>query len=332
MGHRPGQAPCPLCLTKRVESCGTCQATGLICEEIEVTYTAETQFRLRSSGLPSAVNRTMDRMGLQNLGKGHADIETYQPSEDEEFELKENRKSEALPPLLHYRAKLPYAEMKLSIKKKSAVVSVFGKRGLIVSAPHFLDDALELARDNLALAAQGKAELESATQARAIRDAVNLHLSGHGTLKDFRKLYPTGLSHDVAKEIIANSRRALNRATLIMRAVLAIVITLAAAGSMTALVISGLHHSLTAGRDMLSGLLLDIGLLAGLEVAGWAALAFGLRFILMHKFPSAKMGQKHALIPKTGKTGTTMQAAVFAVWAAGIYVAAPLWLMQLIHR
>ena len=327
LGHPRGQVPCPLCLTKRGTTCGTCGGHGMFTEETKITCGAETEFRIVTGSLPSGFNRALERIGVVNLPKGHGDVETYIPSEEEVLDYKEKKKGAPLPAIF-YRAHVPYADLRISFKGEPAMVSAFGKRCALLSVPAFLDDALELARENLARATRGNATLESATSARAIREALALHLDGKNNVNDFRRLYPIGLSAGAAKEIVANIKLAVSRATLMARGITAIGVAFACIGGLYANLRTPLHKHWVMELSSLHMMLADIGSVIFMAVLGWFFLAMITKLVLFKKFPK----QKQLSMPKTGKIGMAMMGAIIAGGAVALYMAKPLWLLGILNH
>src|SRR5262249_16207208 len=150
-----------------------------------------------------------DRLGLANLPNGYADIETIPEAQNPESSITESApdtKEKSAKAEVHYRARLPYADMRISFNGKTALVSAFGKRGALRGVPTVLDAALEPQREKLRAAAQGKGSLDTALDARAIGDALKLQLGGKDNMKELRRLYPHGLSTGTAQEILSNMR------------------------------------------------------------------------------------------------------------------------------
>ena len=320
--------PCPVCLTKRGTPCGACGARGMFSEETTINCTADTLFSILTGSLPSGFNRTLERIGIVNLPKGHADIETYIPDEDELHDMAEKKAKPEVPPLIYYRARVPYADLRISFKKQMATASAFGKRCVLGGVPYFLDDALSLARDNLARTARGIAKIESATSARAIRDSIALHISGKSTVNDLRRLYPYGLSPEVAKEITTNAKLAISRTTLRLRMIAAAVITAVGLGGTAFLYLTPLHAQLTQGQPLRVIMMADLAFPALLAIAGWVFLGLAARMALKNKFPSLKQ----VFIQKTGKTGMAMMVVLVLGWAGILYLSKSLWLFNIIHR
>jgi len=81
-----------------------CQANGTLTQEVTVTCGAETHFTMEHEGLPSGFRNGLGRIGIEHLGKGHADIKASEPP-------KKEGKEEAAPPaqipVLLYNATLP---------------------------------------------------------------------------------------------------------------------------------------------------------------------------------------------------------------------------------
>lgn len=281
---------------------------------------AETRFKLITEGLPSGLRRGLDRIGINNLGKGHADITASAAAKQEKDDVREG----APIPFLSYSAALPYAEMRMRLGGKKAVVSAVGKRCAITGVPNFLDGPLEPWRDKLRLAAQGKGRLEEALEARAINDVLSLFVAGKNRVQDVRRLYPFGLSAEVMTALLSDVHLALNRTTLKTRAVIAALCGLLCAALFYALFFAGVEARLTFGRARYVALAFDPTVLCAALGASWAILNFSTRFVLQRRFPQ----MQHALQQKIGKTGWAMLGGIAVVFIVFLWLAPvkPLWL------
>jgi hypothetical protein len=304
-GH--GTLSCPTCQGKRGTTCTTCQGKGSITQEVTVTSGAETHFKLDVKDLPSGLRRGLDRIGIANLGKGHADITANPPPESEDGP------PEKPPfPLFVYTVSLPYAEMRMGFGAKKAVVSVFGKRGIIFGVPNFLDASLQPARDTLRAAATGKGPLEAALATRAISEIFALVTAGKGRTDQVRKLYPFGLSAEAITVILADTHLALNQATLKIRTMIAVACVLLCAGLFDRLLMTGFFARATAPLGGIGSLIASLGLLAAAGGISWALLNFATRAILRKRFPALPL----ALRQKIGKTGLLMLGGIVVIFIA----------------
>lgn len=334
--HGRGQLTCPTCHGQRGTSCSSCNGAGLFTEEVSIACGARTQFRLKSEGLPSGLRRGLDRLGIANLAKGHADIETAVPPPDENEAMPstsppgappEPKKEKPPKPEVQYIARLPYVDMRVNFAGKKAIVGIFGKKNVLLGVPAFLDRALEPALEKLQRAAKGEAGLEDALDMRAMRDALKLQLAGDGNVNALRRIYPLGLSPQFAGDILANMRRALNRQTLNARSFVAALGAMAGGGVFGGIFLTSLHSQVTHGWNPLTGMAFDAGLLLAVLAACWFALSAATRLVLQKRFPDFTI----PLTQKTGKTGYAMLAAIFAVFVAILLLAPvrPEWLSML---
>jgi hypothetical protein len=197
--HAMGMVACPTCAGRGGTPCAACRGSGKLSRLATIKAGTATSFQMKNTtDLPSGLLRNLDRLGIANLGKGHADIAIL-PQE-----------AEADPKILHLRATFPYADVKIRIGKSLFALTVFGKKGLISGAPAFLDAALKPARAALAEAASGSSKaLDKAMETRAIREAITLVLEGKKNTNDLRRLYPIGLSPQVAQEIMIAANKSL---------------------------------------------------------------------------------------------------------------------------
>jgi hypothetical protein len=320
-----GYQQCPACSGRRGATCEACQGSGAVTQEIQVTCGAQTHFTLLTQDLPSGVRRGLDRIGIPNLGKGHADITAV------EAPLEENEQGvqEAKIPVLLYSVNLPYAEMKIDFGGKKALVSVVGKRCALSGVPNFLDVSLKPWRDRLRLAASGKAPLEEALEARAIKEILSLTAAGKGFEKEVRRLYPFGFSTEVIETILRDMRLALKQATLKTRTVMAVLCFALCSAFFLMFFMTGLEAQLTNEQSAVVALGLDLTALAGALAASWFVLNFSTRFALQYRFPQ----MPHALQQTIGKTGTAMLAGIALAFVFSLLLAPvkPLWLAQLLQ-
>jgi hypothetical protein len=324
-----GYVPCPTCNGKRGITCPECRGAGIFSEETTVGIAAIARFQLKPASAPAAFNRTLDRIGLTNLSKGHGDIETYTPDEDEEAEVQQKTSTTGGMPAIFYRARVPYAELRLNLDGKLATGAVFGKRGLLVNLPPFLDEALETPRANLSQAAKGKGHLDAAMTARCMREALALMATHKDSFTDLRRLYPVGLSSIAAKEIMGNMRKALNRTTLHLRAGGALICAALAAGGFYELFFTPLYGHAAAGLNWMMEMGIGIALPLAAMLLAWLTLGLAVRVVLARRFP----GVRFALWQKTGKTGFLMVGLILAAYAAAVALtpARPLWISHFIR-
>lgn len=328
-----GQLTCPTCNGRRGTPCPGCNGSGRIGEDIAIACEIGTSFRMKGENLPSGLRRGLDRLGISNLGKGHADISLVPPPKSEEERAPkagdEEEKKKAEPHVVHYRALLPYADLRMNFNGKKAVVSAFGKRCALLGVPLFLDAALEPARANLRAAAQGTASLDAALETRIIKEALALELAGQGNAGEMRRIYSVGLSPDVAKEIFRNLHLALNRQTLKLRRGAALVSVALSTLCLGLFFHLGFHAAWTAGLAPKATLALDILLPLPFMALAYLALNASSYLALEKRFK----GHKISLHRKPGKTGYGMLAAIFLLYWLMLLTAPekPVWLLQLLH-
>ena len=332
--------PCPTCHGQRGTACATCNGTGVITEEATLSCAVRTHFSLKADGLPSGLRRGLDRLGIAALANGHADIEAVKPPPTEEEIAQETmspspddyapppeEKEKPPQPEVHYKARLPYADMRMDFAGKKALVAVFGKKGLLMGVPAFLDDALAPWREQLRAAVAG-GPLEPALEARAIRDALALQLDGKDQPADLRRLYPLGLTPTVAGEILADMRRALDRFTRQQRASVAAVAIMLAGILFGGLFLTPLYGRLAAGLALPFEAVADGVLLAIVLGFGWLALTLSTRLTLQRRFPELTI----ARMPKTGAPASVMFGGIILLYLAMIWIAPakPAWLIALL--
>jgi len=298
-----GQLPCPTCQGKGGTPCTSCQGTGSVTQQVNIEAGAEIHFQIaRGSNLPSGLLRSLDRLGMANLAKGHADIEIIDPPKDAPAESNN---------IVFLRAKIPYADIKLRLKDKLVFAASFGKKGLLSGLPAFLDDSLRPWRERLVRAALGAEPLEKALEARAMREALGLVFANKTEANDLRRIYPLGLSPGTAKEIMNNVGMALRRLTLRARALVA-----ATSLAISAALFAGLFFS-PPGKQMAQtfapGTLLFIQVALPILAMSLSAYAFAhaIRWVLQRRFP------KHAirLGQGLGKLGYGTLAGIFLLYA-----------------
>jgi hypothetical protein len=326
---------CPTCHGQRGIVCSTCKGIGMMTQEITMTFGARTHFLIaNNSDLPSGLRRGLDRVGIAGIVNGYADIESVTPpvAEDDdslhevpgmEAYAPTPKKEKPPSPEVHYVAHLPYADLRMSFNGKAVLVSSFGKRGALMGVPPFLDNALESWREKLRSATTGKGNMDDALGARVMRDALTLQLSGKTDMRELRKLYPLGLSNEAAQEIMTNMRLALNRHTLHVRAIVAVLCAVLSGGLFVGLFFTQLNVQLTQNLQTYAGMGVDLGLLMLACSLSWLALASVTSFALRKRFPDSKI----PLTQKIGKTGYAMLGAIVAMFIVVVMLAKPAWLL-----
>jgi hypothetical protein len=300
---------------------------GKATQEIKVICGAETHFKMTSADLPSGLRRGLDRIGLANLGKGHADITAEPPPPPKEEDAMPNHSGTV--PVLVYKTEIPYAEMRVSFGTRKAVVSAVGKRCALSGVPNFLDEPLKPWREKLHQSGLGLAPLNDALEAKALNEILSLTASGHDRPDDVRKLYPFGLSSEAIVSILADMRLSLKRTTLRIRTLMAVFCGAGCAALFYVWFMLGLEARLTLSLNRWAGLGADAAMLALALAASWAILNFSTRYALHRRFPKLTL----ALQQNIGKTGISMIGGILAVFAIVLLLTPvkPLWLAMLMH-
>ncbi|MDD3029998.1 MAG: hypothetical protein PHS57_06945 [Alphaproteobacteria bacterium] len=322
--HAQGFLVCPTCNGNKGTPCPACRGTGLITHEVEVTCGAETHFTISHEGLPSGLRKALDRIGIAHLNKGHADITVKEVARTNDDEPQ----GEGNIPVLEYEARIPYAEMKMDLGGKKAIVSAVGKRGAMAGVPNFLDHVLKPWRDKLKLAAFGQTPLEEALEVRAIRDALALTVSGKGTDRDMRCLYPFGLSSEVIGSLLNDMNLALKKTTLRTRALMATVCGTLCALFFYGFFFHGHEAQLTQGLPWIEAFGMDMAVLGGALLASWLLLLTATRLALKGRFPY----RAYRFQQRVGKTGLSMVLGILVIFILLLLMAPikPLWLTTLL--
>ena len=267
------------------------------------------------------MRRGLDRIGIVNLGQGHADI-TAMPAPDDDERAPDDKRPV---PVLTYIATLPYAEMRTDFGYKKSIVAVVGKRCAISGVPPFLDVALKPWRDKLREAAQGRGAIDAAFEGRAIRECFELMAAGRGQIAEARKLYPFGLSLDVIKSIYLDLRQYLHQSTLRLRSATAAASVVVVGIFFYGLVATGFVSQLAAAHGAILEAFADLSVLGFGLAGGWGALNFVTRFFLIRRFPTIKFG----LTQKIGWIGQVMLASIVLLFVLCLWLApvAPSWML-----
>jgi hypothetical protein len=262
----------------------------------------------------------LERIGIANLGHGHADISAVPPPKEE----MEDALDKPHIPILLYEVALPYAELRMGFGGKKAIVSAIGKRCALVGTPNFLDTALQPWRDKLK-----QMLLEDAIEARALREILSLTVSGKDRLEDVRKLYPIALSSEAIQSMLTDMRLALNKTTFKTRMVMASLCSAICALFFYEFLDAGFEFLVTGQGNRWIGFLTDLVLLVIAMTLSWASLNFSSRFVLQKRFPHFSF----ALTQKIGKTGYGMLASIVMLFMVSLLLAPvkPLWLTFFMH-
>lgn len=336
-----GNLNCPTCHGSRGTTCSACGGAGIFTEEVSITCGARTQFKITSQGLPSGLRRGLDRLGTANLAKGHADIESLPPTVEEEEEQvvtppiagarqPEAKKTKAPKPEVLYRAQLPYADLRMNFLGKKVIVGVFGKKSVLLGVPPFLDMGLEPVREKLKLVAKGSADIDEILKIRVMRDALMLQISGNNQVVALRKIYPHGLTQNVAAEILRNMRLALNKLTLRSRSLAAVLCALAGSGVFAGTLFTPLFADATQNLKAQAGLGASAAFLFIVMAACWFTLSAATRVALQRRFPKIAI----PIAQHTGKTGYGMLAVLFMAFVAMLLITPnqPAWLLPLLGK
>jgi hypothetical protein len=324
-----GQTVCQTCTGKRGTPCPTCKGHGSMTEEAHMAFGATTRFTFKGNALPSGLRRGLDRLGISNLIKGHADIKNFEPPIEDEDVVDDKKPADKPPsPMLHYRAHIPFADLRVNFGGQKAAIGSFGKRGVLLDVPNFLDDVLDAARQSLSAAAQGQNTLSDALKTRAIKNAFTLELEGKGTVREFRRFYPIGISAAVADDILRTTQKTLKRMTQTIRAIAAIGCFGFSALVFGALYFSHLTRSL-GNQPHGATMALDIVPPVVLALLSWLLLNRVTRYVVQREFPDTKIVRRAT----TGKIGVAMIVGIFVIWVVLLMLspAHPYWMPQLLR-
>lgn len=303
--HGQGKTPCEKCKGRGHIPCADCKGTGVQSREIAIKKGARLAFALGpTTGLPSGFLRAFSRIGEANITKGHAQVRLIPPNDEE-------RKSTGAI-ALKLEAEIPYAELKLRFGKRAALVSCFGKQARLSGVPPFLDEGLSASRTALARAAKGAQPLDDALKARAVSDALELILNGKSHPNDLRRLYPIGLSGEVAQEIMLTLAKILRRSTERARQVAGGLVALASAGVFAGVFLTPLYAKLAQSLGPQGLLALKVALPLATLGAAWALLTHAARWQLKRLYPTAKIAGGYTI----GKTGIAALGLIAAAYVA----------------
>lgn len=316
--HATGYLTCPTCSGHGGTPCPDCQGTGRITQEVTLTGYAEISFSLGSGhDLPSGLLQGLDRIGIDKLPKGHADIELILPDTD---------KPDTDKTLINLKAGLPYADIKLKLSGKTVMISAFGKRGLMLGVPAFLDQSLKPWLEHLDRAARGVAPLEHVLEARAMRDALALELSGNDAPEGLRRIYPVGLSPNVCRDIMRMMDKTLRRLTLKTRGIMALIGVALSAASFAVFLLTPLRLYLSAILPPWMDSVPDVAIPAAMITLNWLGLNHATRWALRRRFPEGKIGFNR----KIGKIGYVSLVGILMSYFALLALSPhkPLWLLR----
>ncbi|MDD5587207.1 MAG: hypothetical protein PHY92_09710 [Alphaproteobacteria bacterium] len=304
-----GNLPCPNCQGRGGTPCPTCKSTGFLTQEADVDANASLHFAIKKGApLPSGLLRSLDRLGMANLVKGHGDIEFVAPVPDVSGTLKNT---------IILRARIPYADIKLQMSGKVVIAAAFGKRGLMSGIPSFLDESLKPWREHLARAAEGTESLDKALEARALREALDLKLSGKDLVNDLRRLYPIGLSSKTAGEILDHMEKALRRITLRERLIVAVLSLFLSAALFTGLFLTPLHAAIT--KNLTPRFVLLVESLLPAAAIGLSGFAFvhAAKWVLQRRYPRSDV----RLTQSIGRIGYGTLAGILVIYVIAYLLA-----------
>jgi len=287
-----GKVPCPQCQGKGGTTCQRCNGAGSMTQEIKIKRGAKVNFALGSTNeFPSGLLRLMTRIGLANLPRGHIDVTVSRAPPGPQIAQEAN--------VLRLTAQALYAEITLRIGKNEQIIYAFGKRGYLSNVPPFLDRSLLPARKKLLEAAKGQRPPSHAMGARAVRDALSLALGGRTQPNDLRRLYPIGLSANVAQEIMKNGKALLRNMTQKFRALTGGALWAGSLVIFAAFYLSPLPTYLTAQVGLRTAHLVEAFLPAIVLGAEWFILQHATRWELQRRFPKCAVAQTQTI----GKIG-----------------------------
>ncbi len=298
-----GVMACPTCQGRGGLPCPTCNGTGNLTQETAVSAGANVSFQLANmTQCPSGLLRTLDRVGVPNLVKGFADISVVPPV-DPQLEDKTR---------LVLKAALPYAEMKIRFAGKAALVIAFGKKGYLSGVPAFLDAALTSKLNDLQAVADGHGSIDKLLKIKLISDGLKLVLQRKTNPNDLRRLYPVGLSADMATKIMGLLIKALKNVTRTQRLMTAILGTGLSAGIFYALFLSPLRTQLVASISDKTLLVTEVVTPLLLVAATYLGIEAVAKNALKRRYPDVPIPAGQDI----GKIGYVAIAVIFALYAA----------------
>lgn len=232
------KAECRTCFGKRKVGCLTCKGRGNKQTNYALRFTASTRFNwVGGSDLPTALRRSVDRAGLAKLANGHATITQTPATED--------KPTNPLAPQLRFTATLPFASATFDIAGRPFTAELLGQRTAILEMKPFLDQ--------IAANALGEAKLN---QLRLFKEAQAV-AARRGTVADFIRGYPVGLSREMAEKVFAIARNSLNE-LLVKPRQQALVIALMVSAVLSALYFHTPLGTLIASFGLASSKILDL--------------------------------------------------------------------------
>jgi hypothetical protein len=205
-GAPSGYLTCHSCKGHGFISCTTCRATGNITEEVKVEVALFTEFALDPlNHLPASVFTVIDKMTPE-------DIAIEAKIEPDAADVKQG---------LAYKATLPYAKLKLTVKGVPYDVTAFGNTPRLADVPKLLDESLAEATATM----NADTLLTHAEQFKLIGDLTKAMAAGQTALSFYRENYPYGISRDFALGLAASISKVFAKATEKPRLIAAIVLT-----------------------------------------------------------------------------------------------------------
>jgi hypothetical protein len=312
-----GTIPCPVCHGKGGLRCTPCEGHGVITDVITVTAAANATFHYdRGTNLPAGLRQGLDRVGLANISKGHADIRIIAEEKDE--------KNSAT---MRYEAAIPFANLVIDIQGDSYAAGIFGHKGVIVGLKPFLEKALAPDLEKLEDIATGEASLDDILPRRALREALDLFFTDPHHLRSFQRLYPVGFRAETISRIFTNLYQIEKRLTQRVRLLLATLWLLISAALFIIIPATSLIEILrkNIGQAFLAGgeIFLPFVVLA-LSIV---SLSYSPLISLRRYLPKGAGLRPQAI----GKIGYVTTGLLIAIFVAGLIInpTKPIWLQKL---
>ncbi|MCL2473857.1 MAG: hypothetical protein FWF23_03005 [Alphaproteobacteria bacterium] len=214
---RTGYVPCHVCGGTARTTCEACKGVGSIIVNSELLCGVKTRFAADFFDLPSGLKKGIDKIGIAELGKSHTDVTVNIIKGDEADSGIGTQEF----PALEYTADIPYAEIKMSLKGKKALVSLTGKKGVAAGVPNFLDVPLKELLDAVQTQSNSSFAMRLALKTKAFREMLAIvlekGLDRKPSLLAMKRLYPFGLSDNMILIIFKTLSASIKKATLFAR-------------------------------------------------------------------------------------------------------------------
>lgn len=211
--HGKGMMLCPKCQGKGFAQCPTCNGTGGQTQKTQLEVYADLSFQYDQQELPQDLCRILDKNASSFVKQDNIKLQLQDLPAEEKAKIPEDLV------VINYRAALPYAKVRFTLKDETFDGILCGYQGKLLNLPPFLEQIAEKGFHDISFAAANRGDvakqIKLAARFRLLRDIL-VQTALHKPQKAIGKLkkrYPYGITEQTLKLASLNADKAYKNIT-----------------------------------------------------------------------------------------------------------------------